>query len=199
MIIKLWPSRSDSTLSVVKYGDVLVLNGTSLDFSQLEDGSTLPDGAISSELVLQPVERIDGELVITLILPFAADAPESARYPVDIFNPADGVVRLPGIDDGPAQQPTVSGFIDWSQVVTRAMKDQAAADQRLAEVVADSAARRAVADSAIAPLQDAVDLDDATDAEVAALKEWKKYRVALSRVTEQADYPNTIVWPVTPD
>ena len=35
---------------------------------------------------------------------------------------------------------------------------------------------------AIAPLQDAVDLDMATDEEEAFLKEWKKYRVLLNRV-----------------
>lgn len=59
-------------------------------------------------------------------------------------------------------------------------------------------ALRMQADYAIAPLQDAVDLDDATDAEVAALKAWKKYRVALSRVPDQPGYPDAIDWPVTP-
>ena len=34
----------------------------------------------------------------------------------------------------------------------------------------------------IAPLQDAVDLDDASDEEVALLKKWKQYRVALNRI-----------------
>lgn len=57
---------------------------------------------------------------------------------------------------------------------------------------------RAIADYAIAPLQDAVDIEEATDAEVALLKAWKKYRVALNRVTEQAEYPNVIDWPVVP-
>ncbi|MCF5056798.1 hypothetical protein GIW54_27385 [Pseudomonas proteolytica] len=58
--------------------------------------------------------------------------------------------------------------------------------------------RRAIADYAIAPLQDAVDIDDATALEVAALKAWKKYRVALSRVHEQDGYPESIGWPVAP-
>lgn len=40
----------------------------------------------------------------------------------------------------------------------------------------------AVATSAIAPLQDAVDLDMATEVETALLLEWKKYRVLLNRV-----------------
>jgi len=50
----------------------------------------------------------------------------------------------------------------------------------------------------IAPLQDAVDLDDATAAEVAELKAWKQYRVALNRIDQQPGYPTTIEWPISP-
>lgn len=88
--------------------------------------------------------------------------------------------------------------IDWSQLITKAMKEQAAADKLLADAKAELARRRAAADYAIAPLQDAVDLDDATDVEAAALKAWKKYRVALSRVPDQPGYPDAIDWPASP-
>lgn len=48
----------------------------------------------------------------------------------------------------------------------------------------------AVATSAIAPLQDAVDLDMATKVETALLMEWKKYRVLLNRVdTSKPEWP----------
>lgn len=63
---------------------------------------------------------------------------------------------------------------------------------------AEIAARRAIADVAIAPLQDAVDIEEATDAETALLKEWKRYRVALNRLTEQPGYPVSIDWPAPP-
>ncbi|MBD1228400.1 tail fiber assembly protein [Xenorhabdus griffiniae] len=55
---------------------------------------------------------------------------------------------------------------------------------------------RQQADIAIAPLQDAVDLDMATDAEKSALTEWRKYRVLLNRVncTTAPD----IQWPEQP-
>lgn len=59
--------------------------------------------------------------------------------------------------------------------------------------------RRAIADTRIAPLQDAVDLDDASAQEVAALKAWKQYRVALSRVAGQPGYPDAVEWPVAPE
>lgn len=57
---------------------------------------------------------------------------------------------------------------------------------------------RARADAAIAPLQDALDLDDATDEERALLMAWKAYRVALSRVDRQVGWPAVVEWPAPP-
>ncbi|EIN2424803.1 tail fiber assembly protein, partial [Escherichia coli] len=53
-----------------------------------------------------------------------------------------------------------------------------------------------VASEHIAPLQDAVDLDIATEEEASLLAAWKTYRVLLNRVdtTVAAD----IEWPVAP-
>ncbi|RON86882.1 phage tail protein [Pseudomonas fluorescens] len=79
------------------------------------------------------------------------------------------------------------------------MKEQVAADQALAIVVAEIDRRRTIADKAIAPLQDAVDIDDATDADVVLLKAWKKYRVALNRLPDEPGYPSSISWPVAPN
>lgn len=76
-----------------------------------------------------------------------------------------------------------------------------AAAQRAAQAVAmgnETASRRAAADAAITPLEDAVDLGMATTDELAALKAWKRYRVLLSRVPQQAGYPTTVDWPLTP-
>lgn len=88
--------------------------------------------------------------------------------------------------------------IDWSQVITADMKLQAAAERELAIAQAEIARLRKIADDAIAPLQDAVDIDDATEAEEASLKLWKKYRVALNRLPDQPGYPATIDWPASP-
>jgi hypothetical protein len=88
--------------------------------------------------------------------------------------------------------------IDWSQLITKTMKDAALAAQQLTVVVGEVARRRSAADFAIAPLQDAMDIDEATDADVALLKAWKKYRVALNRLPEQLGYPITIDWPAAP-
>ncbi|HFQ7062200.1 TPA: tail fiber assembly protein, partial [Citrobacter freundii] len=53
-----------------------------------------------------------------------------------------------------------------------------------------------IATSTIAPLQDAVDMDMATEDEAARLLAWKKYRVMLNRVKPE-DAPD-ITWPELP-
>ena len=95
MIIQLSPQRRDDTLAVTKQGDVLTINGTAYDFSQLPDGGTLPADAVDSEYVIGSVNRVKGELELTLLLPHGADASEAARFPQPIIDPADGKVELP--------------------------------------------------------------------------------------------------------
>lgn len=67
------------------------------------------------------------------------------------------------------------------------------------ETLANNTARRdgclGLAAAAIAPLQDAEDLEDATPAEATLLKKWKQYRVALSRMDMTAETWN---WPEAP-
>jgi hypothetical protein len=67
-----------------------------------------------------------------------------------------------------------------------------------AEVLVQRDALLALATVRIAPLQDAVDLDEATPAEVAALKAWKQYRVLLNRIEQQSSFPTTVDWPKAP-
>lgn len=50
----------------------------------------------------------------------------------------------------------------------------------------------------IAPLQDAADLGIATPEEEASLLAWKQCRVNLSRIEQQAGFPDSIEWPVAP-
>ena len=95
MKIKLNPQRRDDTLTVTKQGDTLTINGEAFDLSVIPDGATLPADALSSEFLSGPVERINGELHVTLTLPHGPDASEAARFPADIIDPADGVLELP--------------------------------------------------------------------------------------------------------
>lgn len=95
MHITLSPVRSDATLTVIKRGDALTINGGTLDFAQLPDGATLSASAINCEFIAGPVERIGGVLHITLLLPYGAGASEAARFPAPLINPPDGPLELP--------------------------------------------------------------------------------------------------------
>lgn len=76
-----------------------------------------------------------------------------------------------------------------------------ASAERAAKVAAvdlETASRRAVADAAIVPLEDAQELEMGTVEELEALRGWKRYRVLLSRVAQQPGYPQNVEWPVLP-
>ncbi|QOI04621.1 tail fiber assembly protein [Pseudomonas savastanoi] len=88
--------------------------------------------------------------------------------------------------------------IDWSKLITKSMKQDQDARQRLANVVAEVERLRKIADYTIAPLQDAVDIDEATAEEAATLTKWKKYRIALNRIPAQPGYFDVIDWPSMP-
>jgi len=185
-------------LTVYKQGDSLTINGLTLDFTQLPDGATLSADATGCEWIVSPVERTGGELVLTLLLPLLEEANHAARYPSDIVAPADGLIALP-IPEAEQLAPAQGyAVIDWSQVITAEDKAQAAREEQLSSVIAEIAQHRQLADAAIAPLQDAVDLEDATPEEAEALKAWKRYRVALNRLVEQPGYPDEIDWPEVP-
>jgi hypothetical protein len=92
MDIKLNPQRRDDTLTVSKLGDILTINGITYDFTPLEDGATLPAEAIDCEFIVGPVERIDGKLKLSMVLPHGANPTEEQRFPADIVDPVDGEV-----------------------------------------------------------------------------------------------------------
>lgn len=102
--------------------------------------------------------------------------------------------------------------IDWSQLVTKGMKDAAAQTVQLAEARAELSAKNAKAVTQIARIQDRVDTlgygidvgeaNDEDQAEQAALivslKAWKTYKFALGKVTVQPTWYAAPVWPSEP-
>ena len=95
MKIALNPQRRDDALTVSKQGDTLTINGEELDFSQLPDGATLPKYAVGNPFIVSDVERIDGELHLSLLLPYGRGASNAAKFPEPIINPADGELEFP--------------------------------------------------------------------------------------------------------
>lgn len=88
--------------------------------------------------------------------------------------------------------------IEGGAVVTEYIEPEAPRPDPLAEAIAEYARLRGIADFLIAPLQDAVDDGEATEAETVLFKAWRKYRIALSRVSDQEGYPQSITWPAVP-
>lgn len=95
MIIRLSPVRRDDDLTVAKRGDTLVINGIELDFSQLPEGATLPAEAIACPWIAGQVERVDGELRLSLILPHGPNPSQAVAFPEPIEVTTDGPVELP--------------------------------------------------------------------------------------------------------
>ena len=95
MKINLSPQVRPDALEVLKAGDKLTINGEDFDFTPLPDGAILPGAAVECEFVIGDVRREGGELLLTLLLPIAWDAPQSCAFPQPILNPADGRVPLP--------------------------------------------------------------------------------------------------------
>ena len=96
MHISFSPMRRDDTLEVSKTGDVLTINGETLDLSALPDGATLPADAVSCEWITGPIERIDGEIHLTLILPHGPNPSPEVAFPEPITVTVDGPITLPG-------------------------------------------------------------------------------------------------------
>ncbi|EEH3380872.1 tail fiber assembly protein [Salmonella enterica] len=106
------------------------------------------------------------------------------------------LITAPGdYPSGTTIYPPSTPFDKWNG--ERWVTDTAA--QQAAEIASASTTKAALIKSAseqIEPLQDAVDLDMATDEEKARFNEWRKYRVLLTRV-DTSTAP-AITWPEAP-
>ena len=102
--------------------------------------------------------------------------------------------------------------IDWSQLITKAMKDAAIQAAQLTAAKEELSARNTRSLTQIARIQDridtigfGIDIGEATaedEAEQAALllvlKAWKAYKYALGKVTVQPTWYQAPVWPLEP-
>lgn len=95
MKVNLSPKRLDETLMIVKSGDILTLNGEEFDLSPVGEGDTLPSDAINSPWFSGVVERVDGELILTLLIPIPWNYSQEQAFPLPLINVPDGVVLLP--------------------------------------------------------------------------------------------------------
>lgn len=95
MIISFSPQRRDDTLSLEKNGDRLRINGELFNFNPLQEGDSIPDGSIPCEWITGPVQRVEGQIHVTLILPHGPNPSEAVAFPPPIVVEVDGPVNVP--------------------------------------------------------------------------------------------------------
>lgn len=131
----------------------------------------------------------NGQVVNTILW----DGPDVAPMEFD-----EGITYAE-ITDGEGNQPSIGWSYDgkvFAAPPLTADEITAQNEQKIANNVSLKSSLIAQATIAIEPLQDAVDLDEATDSETASLKAWKQYRVAVNRI--DANTADNVTWPVMP-
>lgn len=99
MKIKLWADLVDWPLVASIDGDIITINGETIDLSGIPDGYRLPGSAVGNKFFVETeyVERIGKTLHFTLRLPVAWDSPEEYRNPAEpiIIDARSGPVKFP--------------------------------------------------------------------------------------------------------
>ncbi|MCK9550648.1 hypothetical protein [Aquamicrobium sp.] len=95
MIVSFSPIQMDDTLTVSRHSDILTINGDTVDLSVIPDGATLPAGAIDNPWIVGPVQRIDGVLHVTLLLPHGDFPSLAVAWPTPITLTGNGPVAVP--------------------------------------------------------------------------------------------------------
>ncbi|MHA6690608.1 hypothetical protein [Devosia sp. A449] len=95
MKITFEPQYNPAPLVLANSGDVLSINGDLFDFSGLQDGDVIPSGAVPSIWIIGPVQRIDGEIHLTLILPHGPNPSPAVAFPEPITVTEDGPIAIP--------------------------------------------------------------------------------------------------------
>ena len=139
---------------------------------------------------IDPGEEVAGEVSLFTGTDWRQEEDHRGYTVYSIENKQESIVDYIGpVRDGFVVVAPTSPFNKWDEqkwvtdVEAQHAADVAAAEQKKAFLLAE-------ANIVIAPLQDAFDLDMATDAEKALLLAWKKYRVLLMRVdTAKPEWP----------
>lgn len=95
MKITFSPARHAERPDIETRGETLIIDGEAFDLSTIPEGATLPGEAVASMWVCGPVERIDGQLHLTLLLSHDADAPNGTMFPDPVRVTSDGPVPMP--------------------------------------------------------------------------------------------------------
>lgn len=115
---------------VERFGpDRLRIYGAEFDFGSLSEGDLIPADAIPCGWILGPVERVDGEIQLTLMLPYGTSPDAHVAFPAPIIGPPLGVVDLPFSTWCETSESPVEGGVEvtttthrWQQAVSVAVE-----------------------------------------------------------------------------
>lgn len=89
-------------LDMLKAGDTITINGAVLDYSGLDEGQSLPSFDADGDTIenaghplVKSVQRVGGNLVLTVSLQYTEPAPEAVRFPEPVEMEGDGPVPVP--------------------------------------------------------------------------------------------------------
>lgn len=113
MRISFTPQRRDDTLTLeLTAPDRIRINGDLFNFGPLSDGGMIPAGTIPCDAIFGPVERIDGDIHITLRLPVPANCTDPWMcFPEPLTVTEDGPVDIPFATSTETREEPVEGGI----------------------------------------------------------------------------------------
>lgn len=97
MIINYSPQYRSDALNISKQGDTLVINSTSVDLSPLQSGYKLPFEECQNghPFLLTAQRNDDGELEVSVLLPYGPGASNAATFPQPVTVIEDGDIQVP--------------------------------------------------------------------------------------------------------
>lgn len=102
MHISFSPQRRDDTLTLERTApDRLRVNGELFNFGPIPDGGMIPAGEVPGGWIVGPVERVGGEIHLTLILPHGPNPSQAVAFPEPIHVTQDGPITIPSDENDP--------------------------------------------------------------------------------------------------
>lgn len=93
--ISLSSQFSENVLRLEKSGNILKVNGTPYDFSNLNDGDEIPADAIDNDIIVGSITKDNGVVNLTIVRPYKnVNAPESVCFPEPLILTNDGEVTF---------------------------------------------------------------------------------------------------------
>lgn len=96
MRISFSPQRRDDALALELVSlDRICINGELFNFGPLNEGDIIPAEGTPCEWIGGPVERVDGEIHLTIILPHGPNPSQGVAFPEPIQANVIGPIAIP--------------------------------------------------------------------------------------------------------